>query len=54
MTIDYDDLTFPATMSVDYVRVYQDPDNINVGCDPEDYPTADYISTCVPRFVLSS
>ncbi|KZV60495.1 glycoside hydrolase family 16 protein [Peniophora sp. CONT] len=45
VTIDYDDLTLPATLSVDYVRVYQDPDNINVGCDPDDFPTADYIST---------
>lgn len=31
-------------MSVDWVRVYQDPDNINVGCDPAGSPTADYIS----------
>ena len=45
VTIDYADLTLPATMSVDYVRVYQDPDNVNVGCDPTDFPTADYIST---------
>lgn len=31
-------------MSVDYIRVYQDPDNINVGCDPEDFPTSKYIN----------
>jgi len=42
---DWDNIVFPATMRVDYVRVYQDPDQINVGCDPEDYPTQDYINT---------
>ncbi|GAA5973131.1 hypothetical protein JCM11641_006283 [Rhodosporidiobolus odoratus] len=41
--VDVDGLTFPATMRVDYIRVYQDPDNINIGCSPKDYPTADYI-----------
>ncbi|GAA5864260.1 hypothetical protein JCM8547_001311 [Rhodosporidiobolus lusitaniae] len=42
-TVDIADLTFPAYMRVDYVRIYQDPDNINIGCDPELYPTAEYI-----------
>ncbi|SJL02140.1 related to KRE6-glucan synthase subunit [Armillaria ostoyae] len=43
--VDLDHLTFPAVMLVDYIRVYQDPDNINIGCDPKDFPTADYIAT---------
>lgn len=30
-----------------FLTLAQDPDNINIGCDPEDYPTADYIATCV-------
>ena len=30
-------------MFVDYVRVYQKPGETNVGCSPDDYPTADYI-----------
>lgn len=30
-------------MHVDYIRVYQHPDKINVGCDPKDYPTSDFI-----------
>ena len=34
----------PATMRFDYVRIYQDPDNENMGCDPDDYPTTSYIS----------
>ncbi|KAJ7312591.1 glycoside hydrolase family 16 protein [Mycena albidolilacea] len=42
--IDFDHLTFPAVMRIDWVRVYQDPDNVQVGCNPPDYPTADYIN----------
>ena len=30
-------------MRFDYVRIYQDPDKINMGCDPTDYPTIQYI-----------
>lgn len=45
--IDFDHLTFPAKLKVDWVRVYQDPDAISYGCDPKDYPTAEYINTCV-------
>ncbi|KAF7337424.1 GH16 domain-containing protein [Mycena sanguinolenta] len=43
-TIDFEHLTFPAVMRIDWVRVYQDPDNVQVGCNPADYPTADYIN----------
>ncbi|KAJ6462076.1 beta-glucan synthesis-associated protein KRE6 [Mycena sanguinolenta] len=43
-TIDFDHLTFPAVMRIDWVRVYQDPDNVQVGCNPADYPTAEYIN----------
>jgi beta-glucanase (GH16 family) len=45
--IHYDQLTFPATMLVDHVRVYQPPGAHNIGCDPEDFPTMDYINTYV-------
>lgn len=37
-------LHWPNTMSIDWVRVYQKADEINVGCDPDDFPTADYIT----------
>ncbi|KAK0475590.1 glycoside hydrolase family 16 protein [Armillaria luteobubalina] len=43
--VDTDHLTFPAAMSIDYIRVYQDPDNLNIGCNPADFPTAAYIET---------
>ncbi|KAI0916388.1 hypothetical protein AcW1_009816 [Taiwanofungus camphoratus] len=42
--IDLSTLTFPAEMRVDYVRVYQRSGQKNVGCNPPDYPTADYIN----------
>jgi len=29
----------PNYMFIDYVRVYQRTDMINIGCDPDDYPT---------------
>lgn len=41
--VDFDHLTFPTVMKVDWVRVYQDPNAINIGCDPADFPTMDYI-----------
>lgn len=41
--IDWPSLVFPATFRIDYVRVYQPPDAILVGCDPDSHPTTDYI-----------
>ncbi|WVQ81378.1 hypothetical protein IAT38_003502 [Cryptococcus sp. DSM 104549] len=38
------DKLWPATMEVDYVRVYQDPKAHNIGCNPPDRPTASYIA----------
>jgi beta-glucanase (GH16 family) len=43
--VDFDNLVFPAVMKIDYIRVYQDPDALNIGCDPKDFPTAAYIDT---------
>lgn len=45
--IDYEGLAplWPVTMLVDYVRVYQDPSNKMLGCDPTDMPTAAYIAS---------
>jgi beta-glucanase (GH16 family) len=42
--IDFAHLTFPATMKVDWIRVYQLPGAKNIGCDPPDFPTAAYIN----------
>lgn len=37
--------TMPATMRLDYIRIYQDPDNVLMTCDPPGFPTTDYITT---------
>ncbi|KAG1715715.1 hypothetical protein ID866_1431 [Astraeus odoratus] len=42
---DFMHLEFPSTMYVDYVRVYQrEGVQDGIGCDPPNYPTADYIN----------
>ncbi|CCF57200.1 hypothetical protein KAFR_0C02070 [Kazachstania africana CBS 2517] len=41
--IDWQMIFFPVSMSVDYVRLYQPSNAISVTCDPDDYPTYDYI-----------
>ncbi|KAH8919265.1 glycoside hydrolase family 16 protein [Atractiella rhizophila] len=38
----YGKIVFPQTFFIDYVRVYQ-RGSVNVGCDPKDHPTAQYI-----------
>jgi beta-glucanase (GH16 family) len=43
-TPDFKHLTFPATMRLDWIRVYQPKDAVNVGCDPAEFPTASYIA----------
>lgn len=34
-TVNFDELKFPATYLVDYVRIWQPEDEINIGCDRE-------------------
>ncbi|EKM61134.1 glycoside hydrolase family 16 protein [Phanerochaete carnosa HHB-10118-sp] len=48
--VDLEHLTFPTTMKIDYIRVYQDPDNINYGCDPKGFPTEAYINTYIEAY----
>ncbi|KAG2489210.1 hypothetical protein HYH03_012234 [Edaphochlamys debaryana] len=38
------DVPLPATMEVDYIRIWQQKDQINIGCSPPDFPTQDYIN----------
>ncbi|KAG7095456.1 hypothetical protein E1B28_006198 [Marasmius oreades] len=42
--VDLEHLMFPVSMLVDYIRVYQDSKAMNVGCDPKDFPTGEYIN----------
>lgn len=39
----FEELVFPATMYVDYVRWYQPADETSVTCDPPGYETTEYI-----------
>ncbi|KAF9221801.1 glycoside hydrolase family 16 protein [Gyrodon lividus] len=43
--IDFAEIQLPATMMVDYIRVYQPTNAKNIGCDPPGFPTATYIET---------
>ena len=45
--VDFSHLPLPTKMEVDYIRVYQKSDTINIGCDPVGFPTASYIEKYV-------
>ncbi|KAF9054075.1 glycoside hydrolase family 16 protein [Panaeolus papilionaceus] len=44
-TLDLSKVPVPATMAVDWIRVYQPANAVNIGCDPVTAPTAKYIET---------
>ncbi|KAF7360596.1 GH16 domain-containing protein [Mycena venus] len=48
--VDFEHIVFPSIMRLDYVRVYQHPDKINIGCDPPDKPTSAYINTYIEAY----
>lgn len=48
--VDLEHLTFPTTMSVDWIRVYQPADAVNVGCDPKGFPTSAYINQYIEAY----
>ncbi|KAK7472555.1 hypothetical protein VKT23_000670 [Stygiomarasmius scandens] len=48
--VDLDHLEFPTRMLIDWIRVYQDQKHINIGCDPEDFPTTEYINTYIEAY----
>ncbi|CAD6582269.1 MAG: hypothetical protein CYPHOPRED_001879, partial [Cyphobasidiales sp. Tagirdzhanova-0007] len=43
--LQFNALKFPATMYIDYVRVWQPQGQTDISCDPPEYPTQDYINT---------
>ena len=47
--IDLASIAFPVHLRIDYIRVYQPRGQKNIGCNPEDFPTEDYINECVAR-----
>ena len=48
--IDLTHIPFPVHLRVDYIRVYQPSNARNVGCDPPDFPTADYINRHIEAY----
>ncbi|KAJ7221685.1 beta-glucan synthesis-associated [Mycena pura] len=48
--IDFDNLIFPATMRIDWIRVYQPSNKVNIGCDTPDRPTSAYINTYIDAY----
>ncbi|GLB44542.1 putative beta-glucan synthesis-associated protein [Lyophyllum shimeji] len=52
--IDFENIVLPATMRVDWIRVYQPKDAVNIGCDPKDYPTSAYIETYKEAYTNSN
>ena len=53
-TVDLENLAFPSYMMVDYIRVYQRADKLNVGCSPPDYPTEQWIACHKDRYMTSA
>jgi beta-glucanase (GH16 family) len=41
--IDWPSILFPSMLRIDYVRLYQPSDAVDVTCDPSSHPTYDYI-----------
>lgn len=52
--VDLEHLVFPTTMKVDYIRVYQPSDQINIGCDPPEFPTSSYINQYIGAYTDSN
>lgn len=48
--IDFESIQLPATMLIDYIRVYQPANAKNIGCDPLEFPTAAYINTYMEAY----
>lgn len=48
--VDYENLVFPTSMYIDYVRVYQKKGELNIGCDPVEYPTQAYITEYIEAY----
>ncbi|KAG6821346.1 hypothetical protein H0H93_014143 [Arthromyces matolae] len=48
--VDLDHLKFPTVMRVDWIRVYQPQNAVNIGCNPKEYPTEQYIKQYIEAY----
>lgn len=51
--VDIENLPFPSTMEIENIRVYQRPNKVNVGCNPPDYPTEQWIACNKEKYMTS-
>ena len=49
-----DDLEFPSYMFVEYIRAYQRPNKLNVGCNPPEARTAQWINCNKEKYQIHS
>ncbi|OQR88732.1 beta-glucan synthesis-associated protein [Thraustotheca clavata] len=42
--------SFPMYMSIDYIRVWQDPSRMSYGCDPATHPTKEFIKAHILNY----
>ncbi|RHY61138.1 hypothetical protein DYB30_004475 [Aphanomyces astaci] len=42
--------SFPMFMEIDYIRIYQDPTRMSVGCDPASHPTKEWIAGHLDKY----
>ena len=52
--VDITNLPFPSYMMIDYIRVYQRPNQLNVGCSPASKPTSQWINCHKDLYQTSS
>ena len=48
--IDLTKIPFPVHLKFDWIRVYQPSNAKNVGCNPRDFPTEDYINRYIDAY----
>ncbi|KAJ7703191.1 beta-glucan synthesis-associated protein-domain-containing protein [Mycena rosella] len=41
---------FPVHLAIEYIRVYQPKSAINIGCNPPEFPTSDYINKYIDAY----
>ncbi|KAG2494124.1 hypothetical protein HYH03_007762 [Edaphochlamys debaryana] len=47
------DVPLPSSMEIDYVRIWQQKEEVNIGCDTPDYPTQAYIDAHRSSYMVS-
>jgi len=51
--VDIENLPFPSYMMIEYIRVYQRAQNVNVGCNPPGFRTDQWIACHKENYVVN-